>query len=68
MVTPFMGNIGLSIPEGTQRPEHVLLWFYFSQDVTDHNITKIGDIRFLTYFVSAMTDIHFKSGNMDKIS
>ena len=43
-------------PAGTQRPEDVPLWPYFGRDVPDHNRTKIGRIRFLTYFSSAMSE------------
>ena len=43
-------------PAGTQRPEDVPLWSYFGRDVTDHNRTKIGRIRFLTCFGSPMSD------------
>ena len=32
----------------------------------DHNRTKIGRIRVLTYFGSAMSDIHLGSGNIEK--
>ena len=48
-------------PSGTQRPEDVPLWSYFGRDVLDHNRTKIGCIRFLTYFGSAMSDLHLAS-------
>ena len=54
------------LPAGTQRPEDVPLWPYFGQDVPDHNRTKIGHIRFLTYFGSAMSDMHLASGNIEK--
>ena len=43
---------------GTQLPEEVLLWPYFFQDIPDHNRTKIGRMRFLIYFGSAMSDLH----------
>ena len=55
-------------PAGTQRPEDVPSWSYFGRDVPDHNTTKIARIRFLTYFGSAMCDIHLASGNIEKFS
>ena len=36
------------------------------RDVLDHNSTKMGRIRFLTYFGSAMSDLHLASGNIEK--
>ena len=51
------GNLIATIPAGTQRPEDISLWSYFGQEVSDHNKTKIGRIRFLTYFGSAMYSI-----------
>ena len=50
---------------GTQRPKDVPLRSYFGQDVPNHNRTKIGRIRFLTYFVSAISGVHFASGNIE---
>ena len=54
------------VPFGTQRPEDVPLWSYFGQNVPDHHRTKIGRIRFFTYFGSAMFDMHLASGNIEK--
>ena len=45
-------------PPTTQRPEDVSLWSYFGRIVPDYNRTKIGSIRFLTYFDSAMPNMH----------
>ena len=53
-------------PDGTECLEDVPLWSYFGRDVFDHNRTKIGGIRFLTYFDSAMSDLHLASGNKEK--
>ena len=53
-------------PAGTQRPEDVPLWSYFGRDAPDHNRTKIGRIRFLTYCGSAMSGMHLASGNIEK--
>ena len=36
----------------------------FGRDVLDHNKSKIGGIRFLSYFGSAMFDIHLASENI----
>ena len=55
-----------TFPAGTQRPEDVPLWSYFGRDDPDHNRTKIGRIRFFTYFGSAMSDIHLASENIEK--
>ena len=52
-------------PAGTRRPEDVPLWFYFGRDVPDHNRTKLGRIRFLTYFGFAMSVLHLASGNIE---
>ena len=38
----------------------------FGWNVPDHNRTKIGRFRFLTYFGSAMYDMHLASGNIEK--
>ena len=54
------------VSAGTQRPEDVPLWFYFGREVSDHNKTKIGRVRFLTYFGSRMSDLHLASGNIEK--
>ena len=53
-------------PAGTQHLEDISLWSYFNRDVPDHNRTKIGRIRFLTYFGSAMSDLHLASENKEK--
>ena len=55
-------------PAGTQRPKDLHLWFYFGRDVLDHNRTKIGGIRFLTYFGSAKSGMHLGSGNIETFS
>ena len=55
-----------SIPAGTWRPEDVPLWSYFGRDVLDHNRTKIGRMRFLNYFGSAMSGMHLPSRNIEK--
>ena len=47
-------------PDGTKRPDDIHLWSYFGQDVSDHNRSKIGGIRFLTYFGSAIYTWHRK--------
>ena len=44
-----------TVHNDTQRHEDVPLWFYFGEDVPYHNRTKIGRVRFLTYFGSAMS-------------
>ena len=54
-------------PAGTQSPEDVPLWSYFGGDVPDHNRTKIGHVRFLTYFGSTIADIQLESGKIKKI-
>ena len=54
------------IPTGTQRPEDVPLWSYFGRAILDHNRTKIGRIRFLTYFGFATSGMHLASGNIEK--
>ena len=55
-----------SNPAGTKRPEDVFLWSYFGRDLPDHNRTKIGRIRFLTYFGFVMSGMHLASGNIEK--
>ena len=40
----------------TQHPKEVPLWSYFCWDALEHYRTKIGRIRFLTYFGSANTE------------
>ena len=57
-----------SDPAGTQRPEYVPLWSHFDRDVPDHNRTKIGCIRFSTYFGSAMSDINLASRTIENFS
>ena len=52
------------LPAVTKRPEDVPLWSYFSRDVPDYHRTKIGRIKFLTYFGSAISGMHLASGNM----
>ena len=42
------------------------LMMLFGRDVPDHDRTKIGRVRFLTYFGSAMSDLHLVSGNIEK--
>ena len=56
----------MSHPAGIQRPEDVPLWSYFRREVPDHNRTKIGCIRPLTYFGSAISGKHLASGNIEK--
>ena len=53
-------------PAGTQRSRNVPLWYSFGQDVLDHDGTKIGRIRFLTYFGSAMSGMDLASQNIEK--
>ena len=55
-------------PVGTKHLKDVPLWYYFGRDVPDHNRTKIGRIRFLTYFGSAMPGMHLLLGNIDKVA
>ena len=50
---------------GTQSSQDVSLWTYFGHDVPNHNMSKIGHIKVLTYFGSAMSDINLASGNME---
>ena len=54
-------------PAGTQRPEDVPLWSCFGRDVPHYKRNKIGRIRFLTYFGSAMCNIHLVSGKVKNI-
>ena len=54
------------MPVATQRPKDVPLWSEFGRDVLDHNRTKIGHIKFLTYFGSAIFHIHLESGNVEQ--
>ena len=54
------------MPAGTQRPEDVSLWSHFGWDVSDHNKTKIGRIKFLIYFGSAMSGMDLASGYKEK--
>ena len=42
-----------------EHSEDVPLWSYFVRDAPDRNRSKIGHIRFLTYFGSSMSDVHF---------
>ena len=58
--------LAASNPGGTQSPEDVPLWSYFGRDVLDHNRTKIGRIRFLTCFGSAVSGMHLALGNIEK--
>ena len=53
-------------PAGTQSLEDVPLWSYFGRNVPDHNRTKIGRFRSLTYFGSAIYGMHLASGNIEK--
>ena len=53
---------------GTQRPKAVPIWSYFGQDALDYNRTKIGRIRFLTYFGLAMSGMHLAFRSIEKIS
>ena len=54
------------LPAGTQLPEDVPLWSWFGREVPDHNRTKIGRFRFLTYFSSTMYGMHLALGNIQK--
>ena len=58
---------GGGYPAGTQSPEDVPLWSYFGRDDPDYNRTKIGHVRFLTYFGSTIADIQLESGKIKKI-
>ena len=49
-----------------QRPEDVPIWFYFGQDIPDHNRSKLGRIKFLPYFGFVMSGMHLASGNIEK--
>ena len=49
-----------------QRPEEVPSWSYFGHDVLDHNRTKLGRIKFLTNFGSAISGMHLVSENIEK--
>ena len=42
------------------------LWSCSGRDIPDHNRTKIGRIRTLTYFRSAMFGMHLTSRNIEK--
>ena len=53
-------------PVGTKRPKDVLVWSCFGRDVPDDNMIKIGRIRLLTYFGSAISDLHLASKNLEK--
>ena len=53
-------------PASTQRLEDFPKWSYLGRDVPDHNKTKIGRIRFLTYFGSVLSDMQLKSGKIEK--
>ena len=55
-------------PSGTLRRKDVLLWSSFDRDVPDHNRTKLGRFRFLTYFDFAMPGMYLASGNIEKFS
>ena len=61
-------NTFFTDPLVTKYPEDVPLWSYFGRDVLDHNRTKTGPICFLTYFGSAMSDLHLTLGNTEKFS
>ena len=54
-------------PAGTKHLKDVPLWYYFGRDSADHNRTKIGRIRFLTYFGSTMSGMHLLSENIEKV-
>ena len=54
------------LPSDMQRPEDFPLWSYFGRDVPGHIRTKIGRIKFLTYFGSAMSGMHLASENIEK--
>ena len=56
----------MNLPSRTQRPEDAPLWSYFGRDAPEHNRTKIGRIRPLIYFGSAMSDLHLASRNIEK--
>ena len=53
-------------PADTQRHEDVHLWSYFGWDAPDLNGSKVGGIKFLTYFGSAISGMHLGSGNKEK--
>ena len=38
--------------------------FYFGRDIPDHKKIKMGLIRCLTYFGSAISDIHLETGKI----
>ena len=57
----------LKYPVGTQRPKGVPQWSYSDWGVLDHNRTKIGCIRFLTYFGSTVSDIQLQSRKIEMI-
>ena len=46
------------------RHEEVSLLFYFGRDIPDHKKIKMGLIRCLTYFGSAISDIHLETGKI----
>ena len=48
-------------PTGTQRPINAHLCSYFDRDIPDHNRTKIGCIKSLTYFGFAMSGMDLES-------
>ena len=50
----------------TQRPEDVPLWPYFGRVFSDHIRTKIGRIKFLTYFGSVIPGMHLASENIEQ--
>ena len=54
------------LPSGIQRVEDVPLWSYFGRGVPGHIRTKIGRIKYLTYFGSAMSGMHLASENTEK--
>ena len=50
----------------TKRPDDVPLRPNFGGYFPDHNRTKLGRIRFVTYIGSTMSHTHFESGNIEK--
>ena len=59
-----MWNPKTSDRECTQPAHNILKTSPYNR--TDHNRTKIGRIKFLSYFGSAMSDIHLASRNIEK--
>ena len=51
-------------PASTQRPKDATPWPHPGGDTPDHNRTKIGRIRPLSHFGSAMSGMHLASRNI----